>query len=303
MGKQTIGLALGGGGARGGAHIGALQVLHNNNIYPTMIAGTSAGATIGAMYAASLDPDWMKNRFKELISGGKIAALRDMQVAGERESSSIWGQVAQFFKDRIEIVLAMNKLALMDSNNIREIIEFLLPVKTFEELQIPMIITATDVQTGQAVLHDSGDLVEAVVQSSTVPGIFTPAIKDDMYLVDGGAIMPLPVPALKGKVDYILAIDISITELNKLDRYNMYSIITRAETIRGMHYTRTLADLADFVIHPDVGYTHWSRFDLFDQLIDTGRQAAEQQIDLLKIDLSRRKGWVYKFKQWVGQMG
>jgi len=77
MSNQTIGLALGGGGARGGAHIGALQVLHNSNIYPTMIAGTSAGSTIGAMYAASLDPDWMKNRFKELISDGKVAALGD----------------------------------------------------------------------------------------------------------------------------------------------------------------------------------------------------------------------------------
>ena len=225
MSEQTIGLALGGGGARGGAHIGALQVLHNNNIYPAMIAGTSAGATIGAMYAASMDPDWMKNRFKKLISGGKVAALGDMQAAGERESSSIWGQLAQFFKDRIEIILAMNKLALMDSKNIKEIIEFLLPVKTFAELQIPMIITATDVQTGRAVLHDSGNLVEALVQSSTVPGIFTPAIKDDMYLVDGGVVMPLPVPALLGKVDYILALDISNTELNKLGHYNMYSII------------------------------------------------------------------------------
>ena len=303
MSEQTIGLALGGGGARGGAHIGALQVQHNNNIYPSMIAGTSAGATIGAMYAASMDPDWMKNRFKKLISGGKVAALGDMQAAGERESSSIWGQLAQFFKDRIEIILAMNKLALMDSKNIKEIIEFLLPVKTFAELQIPMIITATDVQTGRAVLHDSGNLVEALVQSSTVPGIFTPAIKDDMYLVDGGVVMPLPVPALLGKVDYILALDISNTELNKLGHYNMYSIITRSETIRGMHYTRSLADQADFVIHPDVGDTHWSQFDLFDQLIDKGRQATEQKIDLLKADLSRRKGWVYKFKQWVGQTG
>ena len=303
MSEQTIGLALGGGGARGGAHIGALQVLHNNNIYPSMIAGTSAGATIGAMYAASMDPDWMKNRFKKLISGGKVAALGDMQAAGERESSSIWGQLAQFFKDRIEIILAMNKLALMDSKNIKEIIEFLLPVKTFAELQIPMIITATDVQTGRAVLHDSGNLVEALVQSSTVPGIFTPAIKDDMYLVDGGVVMPLPVPALLGKVDYILALDISNTELNKLGHYNMYSIITRSETIRGMHYTRSLADQADFVIHPDVGDTHWSQFDLFDQLIDKGRQATEQKIDLLKADLSRRKGWAYKFKQWVGQTG
>ena len=303
MSEQTIGLALGGGGARGGAHIGALQVLHNNNIYPAMIAGTSAGATIGAMYAASMDPDWMKNRFKKLISGGKVAALGDMQAAGERESSSIWGQLAQFFKDRIEIILAMNKLALMDSKNIKEIIEFLLPVKTFAELQIPMIITATDVQTGRAVLHDSGNLVEALVQSSTVPGIFTPAIKDDMYLVDGGVVMPLPVPALLGKVDYILALDISNTELNKLGHYNMYSIITRSETIRGMHYTRSLADQADFVIHPDVGDTHWSQFDLFDQLINKGRQATEQKIDLLKADLSRRKGWAYKFKQWVGQTG
>ena len=303
MSEQTIGLALGGGGARGGAHNGALQVLHNNNIYPSMIAGTSAGATIGAMYAASMDPDWMKNRFKKLISGGKVAALGDMQAAGERESSSIWGQLAQFFKDRIEIILAMNKLALMDSKNIKEIIEFLLPVKTFAELQIPMIITATDVQTGRAVLHDSGNLVEALVQSSTVPGIFTPAIKDDMYLVDGGVVMPLPVPALLGKVDYILALDISNTELNKLGHYNMYSIITRSETIRGMHYTRSLADQADFVIHPDVGDTHWSQFDLFDQLIDKGRQATEQKIDLLKADLSRRKGWAYKFKQWVGQTG
>ena len=268
-----------------------------------MIAGTSAGATIGAMYAASMDPDWMKNRFKKLISGGKVAALGDMQAAGERESSSIWGQLAQFFKDRIEIILAMNKLALMDSKNIKEIIEFLLPVKTFAELQIPMIITATDVQTGRAVLHDSGNLVEALVQSSTVPGIFTPAIKDDMYLVDGGVVMPLPVPALLGKVDYILALDISNTELNKLGHYNMYSIITRSETIRGMHYTRSLADQADFVIHPDVGDTHWSQFDLFDQLIDKGRQATEQKIDLLKADLSRRKGWAYKFKQWVGQTG
>ena len=106
MGDQTIGLALGGGGARGGAHIGALQVLHNNNIYPTMIAGSSAGSTIGAMYAASLDPEWMENRFNDLISGGKLAELGDMQVAGERESSSIWGQLAQFFKDRVEIILA-----------------------------------------------------------------------------------------------------------------------------------------------------------------------------------------------------
>ena len=197
----------------------------------------------------------------------------------------------------------MNKLALMDSKNIKEIIEFLLPVKTFAELQIPMIITATDVQTGRAVLHDAGNLVEALVQSSTVPGIFTPAIKDDMYLVDGGVVMPLPVPALLGKVDYILALDISNTELNKLGHYNMYSIITRSETIRGMHYTRSLADQADFVIHPDVGDTHWSQFDLFDQLIDMGRQATEQKIDLLKADLSRRKGWAYKFKQWVGQTG
>ena len=124
-----------------------------------------------------------------------------------------------------------------------------------------------------------------------------------MYLVDGGVVMPLPVPALLGKVDYILALDISNTELNKLGHYNMYSIITRSETIRGMHYTRSLADQADFVIHPDVGDTHWSQFDLFDQLIDKGRQATEQKIDLLKADLSRRKGWVYKFKQWVGQKG
>ena len=104
MSGPIIGLALGGGGARGAAHVGALQVLHNNQIPIHQIAGTSIGSVVGAMYAATLDPQWIENRFKEFIDSEEFRALGIKHLIDRpSSSSSAFNQIVKKVKDQIVI--------------------------------------------------------------------------------------------------------------------------------------------------------------------------------------------------------
>jgi NTE family protein len=303
MESFKIGLALGGGGARGTAHIGVLRVLQRAEIPVNVIAGSSAGAVIGAMYAATRDPIWIEQRFRDFLASRAFEQLGTRSLLDDRDPDSVFGQIAKFVQNQLVIVMALNRVSVVKRERLKRAIEFLLPVRSFDELKIPLYVYVTDLNTGRPIRYHSGDLVEAVVQSSSIPGYVSPAIQNGRLLMDGGVSTPIPVPGLKAETDFVIAVDISRGEPSALRRLNMLEIMTRSERITSLHLTAAMVRQADFVIRPDVMGLHWSQFEMFDQLLANGIAAAEQVLDSLKQELRRRQSWRYRWKQWLVRFG
>jgi len=210
--KNKIGLVLGGGGARGLGHIGVLKALKKHSIPIHMVAGTSIGAVIGAMYAATLDPHWIENKFKEFIDSEayKRIGLHRL-VPTSQPNSSIFQTAATYMKNQIIINLANDRLGILKQERLSEIIEFLLPVKTFEELKIPFSCLAVDLNSGEDVVFNSGNLIEAIVASSAIPGYIPPIEKDGMLLTDGAVSCPVPVKTVrKMGADFRISVDVGL---------------------------------------------------------------------------------------------
>ncbi len=163
-GESGLGLALGSGAARGLAHIGVLKVLEEAKIPINIIAGTSMGAFIGAMYA----------------SGVPVSEME--RVALEID----WRSMAKI----LDPILPTS--GLTDSKKLVAFMADLLPARDFDDLEYPMAVTATDIDTGEAIIIKQGDLLEALRASLAFPGIFSPVRFGDRFLVDGGLCKPIP---------------------------------------------------------------------------------------------------------------
>ena len=159
-----LGLALGSGAARGLAHIGVLKVLDEAKIQVHAIAGTSIGAFIGALYAAGVPVPRME------------AVARELD----------WRKLARLLNPTVPTS------GLVDGGKLVEFMAGLLPVHSFEALRLPLAVTATDIETGEALIIRKGDLLEALRAALAFPGVFPPVRFDDRFLVDGGLCNPVP---------------------------------------------------------------------------------------------------------------
>ncbi len=298
--KTTVGLALGGGGARGAAHIGVLQVLHENGIRIDHIAGTSAGAIIGGMYAYNQDPDWIENRFMEFLESDVFHDMGTERFREKDRPDSAVGQLTKFVRDRIVLIMSQQKSYIIKREILERAIEFLIPVYEFADLSIPLSVTASNIQNGTQVVYDQGDLIDAIVQSSSIPGFVEPTEHDEQILVDGGVIDPIPVEILKKYVDFSIAVSITKDSLKELKTKNIYEILTRSDQITNSYLAKSKIQKADFVIKPSVGGLHWSRFDQFKILLESGRDAASVSIGELKNELNRRNSIFYSLKHKLG---
>ncbi|MFH1851187.1 MAG: patatin-like phospholipase family protein [Candidatus Neomarinimicrobiota bacterium] len=299
MSGMKIGLALGGGGARGAAHIGVLQVLHDHGIALDHIAGSSAGAIIGAMYAGKRDPYWIEKRFYEFMETDLFHALGTDRLKDDHDPDSVFGQFAQSVRDQVVIIMARNRKSILRREKLERSIDYLLPVKTFAELELPLEVISADLQTGREYVYNSGDLVEAVTQSSSIPGFVPPLEKDGRLLVDGGICSPTPVDQLLGKTDFIIAVDISRRITKPLQKMDIIEISMRADQITALILNNKLLEKADVVIRPQVLGLHWSRFDHLEQLVQNGRVAGEAMLETLNREIRRHRSWSYKSKQWL----
>jgi NTE family protein len=162
---EGLGLALGGGGVLGAAHVGVLQVLHERGIHPTIVAGTSAGALVGAAYAAGMDP----------------YELEEMALRAN------WGMVGEFRR--------APGPGILDTSGLRNTVESLGGDRLIESLPVRYGALATDVRTGSSTLLDQGSLTDAMSASIAIPGIFRPKRVGGRLLVDGGLVANLPIEA------------------------------------------------------------------------------------------------------------
>jgi NTE family protein len=180
---KKIGVALGAGGAKGLSHIAFLQALDELGVRPAVIAGTSIGAVIGGFYAAGVSGDRLSQLVKDIGFRDLYKIILDF---------SILSQSAIFTGKAVEDFLS------------REI-----PARTFEELQIPLKVVATNFWDRRPVVFDSGNLITAIRASMAMPAIFEPVLLNDTVLVDGGAVNPLPYDLIRPECDLTIAIDVS----------------------------------------------------------------------------------------------
>lgn len=191
----SIAIALGGGGARGLAHIPMLEVLDDLGIRPKIIAGTSIGAIVGAAYASG-------------IPAKHIAAHAEM-VLRQR-----FDLIRQIFSARaLPVQRIMNLIQLKSAVLKPEVLlNLVMPprvARDFADLKIPLKIVTTDIHTYQAVVFETGPLVTAVAASMALPALFTPIAFEGRLLLDGGLVNPLPFDLLEGTADITIAIDVS----------------------------------------------------------------------------------------------
>ncbi|MBW2113821.1 MAG: patatin-like phospholipase family protein, partial [Deltaproteobacteria bacterium] len=178
---KKIGLALGSGSARGWAHIGVIEALNEAGIQIDYVAGTSVGAVVGAVYAS-----------------GKIHSFENSILQFD------WKKVVSF----LDVVFP--KSGLIDGNKIADFVRTHVEEKNIENLSLPFRAISTDLVTGNEVVFQEGDIIEAVRASISIPGIFTPLRKDEMTLVDGGLVNPVPVSVvMEMGADYVIAVDLN----------------------------------------------------------------------------------------------
>lgn len=297
MKNAFLGLALGGGGARGAAHVGVLKVFKENNIIPEIIAGTSIGAIIGAMFASKPDPDWILRRLQEFLMNPETLFHSSLDMMENRNFETLLENSTKKIEDKFAVIIGPERSQIIKRDVIDEMLEFLLPVKTFEELNIRLKVVASDIQTGSEEVYETGDLVEAIARSCSIPGYVKPTKDGDLIIVDGGVTSPIPIDTIRDECEFLIAINIDRGKLPKLDNPNMLEIIKRADLISN----RRLADLnlknADYVISPDVLGLHWSEYNQFSLLLKNGVKAAEKEINLLKEQIKMGSNFFYKMEK------
>ncbi len=290
MKMPKVGLALAAGGARGLAHIGVIRALQQNNIPLDVVAGSSIGAVVGAMYAATLDVDWVEDRFRQMLSSEQFAdsGINWVQAKTPGDEPGFLEWATRYMHNKLVLNFSDRRTGVVKSGRLTRLVDFLLPVKTFSELQLPFACAAVDLETGQDVVLDSGDLVEAVVASASIPGYMPPVATERGLLTDGAVGQPVPGElARELGAEFVIAVDISIKEFLPLEQANIVTILGRASEISATRLCQALAHRWDCSLSPDVENIHWTRFDLIDDLITAGEQAVGQEIETLRRNLRK----------------
>ena len=148
-------------------------------------------------------------------------------------------------------------------------------------MKIPLFVSATDLITGNPIIYKTGNLVDAVVQSSTIPGFVEPTYQNNRMLVDGGISLPTPVTPLIGECDFIIAVNITRGVTNQPEPNNIFEILNRSRDVSIGQLNKYVLEKSNFVIKPKHNNLHWSAFDQSDEFLEVGRKAALDSIENL----------------------
>ncbi len=259
--KPVIGLALGGGAARGFAHIGVIKALESQGIFPNLGVGTSAGSVIAALYA----------------SGYRGTELQKIALSLDEAAITDW---ALPFSGRFGGMIKGDALQAMVNRLIKN--------QTIENMPMPLGIVGTDLQTGNGVLFQRGDTGQAVRASCSIPGVFQPTIIQGREYVDGGLVSPVPVRYAKQMgADIVIAVNIS-TEPSSQDSSGSLGILLHTTSIMGKSINTFELDLAQVVIQPELKSMRSTDFKSRNTAILAGEEATFKQIDQIKLKLGMR---------------
>ncbi|MFC1551356.1 patatin-like phospholipase family protein [Candidatus Latescibacterota bacterium] len=291
--RPVIGLALSGGGARGIAHVGVIEVLEQNGIKIDRVAGSSMGSIIGGLYAAGYGTHALENIFQTFDWSDYFSNTpRRRSIYVTEKETHQW----PLFDLRFHGLRARIPSSLSSGHKIISILSWLTLLPTFESggdfdlLPVPFRAVATDLNTGDKIVLGSGNLGRAIQASSTVPLLFTPVEWEGRLLVDGGLKDNLPVGvAQEMGSDFVIAVEIQESMHPPEDLDNALNTADQATSILMRSITGISKELADFVISPDMEKFSSGNFNNIQGLVEQGRIAAKQALPSLKMKLEEKK--------------
>lgn len=256
--KLTIGLALGGGAAKGFAHIGVIKMLEASGIHVDVVAGTSAGSVVGALYAAGMDPFQLQQQAFALDE----TSIRDVHLFSG---------------------------GLVQGQKLQDYVNATVKQKSIEQLQRPFAAVATQLETGERVVFVRGNTGQAVRASSSIPGVFEPVAIGGKHYVDGGVVSPVPVDAARQLgAKFVIAVDISAAPSGS-NPLGMVNIVGQSITIMGRRLGQQELARADAVIRPNVTGIGPTDFQQKNQAILEGERATLAAMPAIRAAIAARQ--------------
>lgn len=246
-------LALGGGAARGFAHVGVIKVLESHGIVADAVIGTSAGSVVGALYAAGYSP----------------FDLQKLAMQLDESSISDW---------------SISERSVLKGESLQKFINDAVRQQPIEKLRKPFAAVATDLKSGQAIVFRTGNVGMAVRASSSVPGIFKPVSIAGHDYVDGGLVSPIPVREAKVLGDVVIAVDISSRPQNA-SVHGVLDVLLQTFTIMGSQLGAAQLKEADIVIRPNIPQVGSADFQSRHLAILEGEKAATAALPAIKARL------------------
>ena len=256
--RPEIGLALGGGFARGFAHLGVLQVLEDHQIPISHIAGTSVGSILGAAYASGAP-------LARIIEACRNLRFRDI---------ARW---------------RVSRLGLASNQRLGALIERVFSSRQFEDLRIPLAAVATDLSSGEPVVFTQGNLVDAIRASCAFPGLFEPVEIGTRCLADGGLVAPVPTHAARliGATT-VIGVSVGVHDGHRGTPTNIFQVVSRAVGAAQKHQLEIWEKHADLVLRPDVQSFAWDDFDRAEEAIQAGAATARRALPRIQKLLEKR---------------
>lgn len=252
--RKRVALVLGGGSARGMAHIGVLKILEREKIPIDRIVGTSMGALIGAAYAIGISVKVMEERAYE-------------------------------FTTKRLLDPTMPRMGLLAGDKLETIIRQLIGHKGFSDAKIPLAIVTTDIETGEEVVFQRGELIKVIRASCSWPGMFNPVRLDGRLLSDGGIKNSVPTRiARELGTDYIIAVDVGFC-VNRGRIDNIFQMIMQSFQITGEELNKYQSQDADAIIKVDLPGVDQAAFNRAKEMVVKGVEAAEAKLHRIKKDL------------------
>jgi NTE family protein len=237
--------------------LGVLQVLEQNHIPISCIAGTSVGSILGAAYASGAP-------LARIIATCRTLRFRDIGA---------W---------------RVSRLGLASNHRLGDLIARVFDSKHFEDLRIPLAVVATDLNTGEPVVLTHGNLVDAIRASCAFPGLFEPVKIGTRCLADGGLVAPVPTRAARDLgAEFVLGVSVGIQDADRGSPSNIFQVVTRAVSAAQKHQLEVWERHADLVLRPDVQSFAWDAFDRADEAIEAGAAVARRALPRIQTYLER----------------
>jgi len=290
--NNSLGLALGGGGAWGLAHIGVLKVLERRGLRPNLIVGTSMGAVIGAMYCHWRSAAVLESRLRECLLTPAVRNLGlDKLTTAPQTGPRFLRTVNQLARLSL-LTPALTKSHVVAERRIQHLLSLLIPHVNIEQLPMRFAAVATDITHGVPHILAHGDLPSAVQASSAIPGIFPPVVRYGRQLIDGCLVALVPVPEARSLgAKRIIAVDVTKMPAAPRTYTTGVDICLRAGQIALLRMRDQQCNQAETSILVNNILVDWMAFHRLDELVTAGEQAAERALANVNFPTESDQAW------------